>query len=246
MLFEGGQDMHIISKSILNLLIGSSLMILAHSCSKTNFNGAKKTVNRIEKTGGSDASKDDETTPELGSEIPDSKGEEIPIIDTDEGDGKAVTPESKSCGGLSTSLGCFYAIGQHTKIPIDMGLQNVPTSCDNFCSSRGGSDPVVLTCAQCAPLFKALYTGPDYQCSNVNPSNLNIDMDHWKKSSPNDPPGFAAAYAASCVSRYAHYGKGGVVTQKYAPDRPHYDMTFGRIYSGGAVHWGSYICRCKQ
>ena len=153
---------------------------------------------------------------------------------------------SKTCGGFSTSSGCFYAIGQHTSVPIDIGLPSVPVSCDNFCSTRGGSDPVGLSCAQCASLFKELYTGPDFQCVDVNPTNYAIDVEYWKTVSPNAPPGFHAAYAASCSVLWMHNGKGGVQSLKFAPNQPHYDLKFGRIYSGGAVHWASYICNCKK
>jgi hypothetical protein len=150
------------------------------------------------------------------------------------------------CGGFSIFSGCFYAIGQHTSVPLDIGLPSVPVSCDDFCSTRGGSNPVGLSCAQCATLFKKLYTGPDFQCLDVNPTNYAIDIAYWKTVSPNDPPGFHAAYAASCSVLYMHNGKGGVQSLKFAPNQPHYDMKFGRIYRGGAVHWASYICNCKK
>jgi hypothetical protein len=226
----------------LHAIVGIGILIFGNffSCSKTNFSGAKKSPIAVENDGESKLAKGS------GDGVPKVDSDDIADTFPNEIKGSIPVDIENGCGGFSTSSGCFYAIGQHTSVPIDIGLPSVPVSCDNFCSTRGGSNPVGLSCAQCASLFKALYTGPDFQCVDVNPTNYAIDVEHWKTVSPNDPPGFHAAYAASCSVLWMHNGKAGGQSLKYAPNQPHYDLKFGRIYSGGATHWASYICNCKK
>ncbi len=154
---------------------------------------------------------------------------------------------AQTCDGYPTADGCFYGVGQYTKHPIDAGLPNRPLSCDDFCSTRGGSSPIGLTCAQCEPLFAKLYSGPSYACSDVSPSNYNVLPDPTIVLNPDNPPSVTAAYAGSCNAFYLRYGtKGMVAFGRFAPDQPYYHLAFGKIIGSGSASWASYICRCKR
>ena len=211
-------------------------MLTLTGCSSTSFVGQKTSSPNRKPTS---ATVETNFNPEV--EESNSTEEKPTEIATDGGDSKAGT--LTACGGVQTEDGCFYGVGQHTKYPIDVGLANVQVSCNDFCATRGGSSPIGLTCDKCAPLFDKLYTGPKYSCQ-ATPSVSNPYL--TLPTARDGVAGLNAIYTSSCSVVYMHAGKQAFITSKYASIQPDYSLNFGRVFSGGAVDWSTYICRCKN